>query len=217
MYETPRQRMIREHLLARDIRDERVLEAMAEIPRHLFIPEEYRNLAYTDGPLPIGSGQMISQPYIVALMTQMLHLYGNEKVLEIGTGSGYQAAVLAELAFMVYSVERHVELAKQAKSVLKSLGYENVEIVVADGSQGLTQYAPYDAILVTAAAPQTPQPLLEQLNIGGRLVIPVGQRWEQRLCLWERYGDSFKKHVSMPVAFVPLRGDYGWEYDAWQD
>lgn len=212
-YTTERLRMVDEQLYKRDIRDPRVLEAMRSVPRHRFVPEEHRYMAYSDGPLPIGGGQTISQPYIVALMTQLLDLTGDEKVLEIGTGSGYQAAVLSHLAQEVYSVERDPRLAEHAGQVLKALGMDNVHIQVGDGSQGIPEHAPYDAILVTAAAPDVPRVLLDQLADGGRLVIPVGGRLGQYLEKWWRKGSEFSKDVLVPVAFVPLRGQYGWEDD----
>lgn len=212
-YTTERLRMVDEQLYKRDIRDPRVLEAMRSVPRHRFVPEEHRYMAYNDGPLPIGGGQTISQPYIVALMTQLLDLTGDEKVLEIGTGSGYQAAVLSHLAQEVYSVERDPRLAEHADQVLKALGLDNVHVQVGDGSLGIPEHAPYDAILVTAAAPDVPRVLLEQLADGGRLVIPVGGRLGQYLEKWWRKGSEFSKDVLVPVAFVPLRGQYGWEND----
>jgi protein-L-isoaspartate(D-aspartate) O-methyltransferase len=167
-YAKERQYMVERQLKSRDIRDRRVLSAMRSIPRHRFVPSEYRHLAYTDGPLPIGSGQTISQPYIVALMTQMLRLEGHETVLEIGTGSGYQAAILAFLAKDVHTIERHADLAEHASQVLTSLELTNVQVHTRDGSLGLPEFAPYQAILVTAAAPQVPQTLLSQLDDGGR-------------------------------------------------
>jgi protein-L-isoaspartate(D-aspartate) O-methyltransferase len=216
-FHSMRERMIHEHLRGRDITDARVLEVMSSIPRHLFVPEEYHDQAYADGPLPIGNGQTISQPYIVALMTQMLILQGTETVLEIGTGSGYQSAVLSRLARKIYTVERFASLAEHAKKTFTRLGYDNIEITVGDGSLGLSTYAPYDAILVTAAAPDTPRILLDQLAEGGRLVIPVGRRWEQHLHLWKRVGDNFEEHSFIPVAFVPLRGKYGWDEAVWSE
>lgn len=215
-YTDERQRMVEEQLIYRNIRDERVLEAMRSVPRHAFVPLEYRHMAYSDGPLPIGSGQTISQPYIVALMTQLLRLKGDENVLEVGTGSGYQAAVLGKLAKQVYTIERYTELADQAAAVLQKLGLNNVRVHIGDGSLGLPEHAPFQAILVTAAAPKVPQSLLEQLDEGGRLVVPVGGRMNQFLELWERRGAKFAQDVLVPVAFVPLRGRHGWKEDSWE-
>jgi protein-L-isoaspartate(D-aspartate) O-methyltransferase len=215
-YTVERQRMVVEQLAARDIHDPRVLEAMASVPRHLFIPPEYRHQAYADGPLPIGRGQTISQPYIVALMTQMLLLKGDERVLEIGTGSGYQAAVLANLAGEVHTIERHGPLAKRAAGILQSLKLDNVTVHVGDGSLGLPDLAPYQAILVTAAAPGVHQTLLNQLDDGGRLVIPVGDMNGQVLERWVRAEEDFDREVLVPVAFVPLRGRLGWKNDTWE-
>ncbi len=215
-YTDERQRMVEEQLIYRNIRDERVLEAMRSVPRHAFVPLEYRHMAYSDGPLPIGSGQTISQPYIVALMTQLLRLKGDENVLEVGTGSGYQAAVLGKLAKQVYTIERYTELADQAAAVLQKLGLNNVRVHIGDGSLGLPEHAPFQAILVTAAAPKVPQSLLEQLDEGGRLVVPVGGRMNQFLELWERRGAKYVQDVLVPVAFVPLRGRHGWKEDSWE-
>ncbi len=212
-YTAERLRMVDEQLHKRDIREARVLEAMRNVPRHLFVPTEHRHLAYSDGPLPIGSGQTISQPYIVALMTQLLELKGKEKVLEVGTGSGYQAAVLSQLAQEVHSIERDASLADEARQVLHALELENVQVHTGDGSVGLEVHAPYDAILVTAAAPDVPPGLLQQLVDGGCLVIPVGGRLGQYLEKWRRKGAEFSKDVLVAVAFVPLRGRYGWEND----
>jgi protein-L-isoaspartate(D-aspartate) O-methyltransferase len=198
------------------LHDARLLEAMRSVPRHCFVPPEYNHLAYADGPLPIGCGQTISQPYIVALMTNLLSLTGEEKVLEIGTGSGYQAAILARLARQVYSVERHAELARSAAAVLEDLQFQNVSIHIGDGSLGLPAFAPYQAIVVTAAAPRLPQPLQDQLDDGGRIVIPVGGQLGQYLECWRRRGSEFTREVLVPVAFVPLRGEQGWEEKQWE-
>lgn len=214
-YAAERERMVRQQLANRGIRDPRVLDAMRQVPRHRFVPREELAYAYADGPLPIGSGQTISQPYIVALMTQMLALQGGETVLEVGTGSGYQAAVLAQLVRQVYTVERHASLAENARQVLQELGIGNVEVLLGDGSCGLAAHAPYQAILVTAAAPEVPRPLLDQLADGGRLVLPVGGRGSQLLVRWEREGEKFHEESGIPVAFVPLRGEYGWQSERW--
>ena len=214
-FENERRRMVREQLIDRDIRDARVLDAMAAVPRHLFTPPEYRNMAYDDGPLPIGERQTISQPYIVALMTEMLKLSGDENVLEVGTGSGYQAAVLAHLAQSVHTIERHEPLAQQAAATLSELGLRNVFIHIGDGSLGWPPDAPYDGIIVTAAAPHAPQPLLDQLADRGRLVVPVGGVGGQYLEVWQRDGVDFTHEALVPVAFVPLRGQYGWPEDSW--
>jgi protein-L-isoaspartate(D-aspartate) O-methyltransferase len=215
-YERERLRMVKEQLSRRDIRDARVLEAMSTVPRHLFTPEEYRDLAYSDGPLPIGERQTISQPYIVALMTEMLELQGDENVLEVGTGSGYQAAVLAHLARQVHTVERHQALAQRAEQVLGRLAFENVFVHIGDGSLGWPDAAPYQGVIVTAAAPRSPQPLLDQLADGGRMVIPVGGMSGQFLELWRRQGDLFAHETTLPVAFVPLRGEHGWPEGRWE-
>jgi protein-L-isoaspartate(D-aspartate) O-methyltransferase len=215
-YLNDRQRMVDEQIAARGLNEARLLDAMRSVPRHCFVPTEYRHLAYADGPLPIGSGQTISQPYIVALMTQLLCLTGEEKVLEIGTGSGYQAAILAHLVKQVYTIERHTDLAKRAANTLKDLNIENVSVHVGDGSLGLPDYAPYQAIVVTAAAPRLPQPLQDQLDDGGRIVIPVGGQLGQYLECWRRQGSEFTQDVLVPVAFVPLRGMQGWEEKEWE-
>lgn len=215
-YSKERHHMVERQLETRDIRDRRVLNAMRTVPRHRFVPSEYSHMAYSDGPLPIGSGQTISQPYIVALMTQMLRLEGHETVLEIGTGSGYQAAILAYLASEVHTIERHAELAEHAAQVLKSLELTNVKVHIRDGTLGLPEFAPYQAILVTAAAPQVPQTLLNQLDDGGRLIIPVGGRLGQTLERWERHGSEYTSEAQIPVAFVPLRGRHGWQEGEWE-
>jgi len=214
-YTSRRQRMVDEQLRGRDIYDERVLAAMAKVPRHLFVPPEYRSRAYADGPLPIGEGQTISQPFIVALMTQMLDLRGKENILEVGTGSGYQAAVLAYLGREVHTVERHETLGNQAAQVLQKLGLANVYIHIGDGSLGWPDNAPYQAIIVTAAAPRVPKPLLDQLDYGGRLVIPVGGIGAQYLERWLRHDDKYAHETGVPVAFVPLRGKHGWKEEQW--
>lgn len=215
-YLTERESMVSKQIKRRGITNPRLLDVFVEIPRHYFIPQELHSMAYDDCPLPIGSGQTISQPYIVALMTSLLTLEGNENVLEIGTGSGYQAAILSRLAQTVHTVERHAELAKKAKKVLQSLQCHNVHVHVADGSLGWQEAAPFHAILVTAAAPQPPQPLFEQLEEGGRLVLPVGEHYpSQDLQRWTRIGDRFEKESLIPVAFVPLRGKYGWGENEW--
>jgi protein-L-isoaspartate(D-aspartate) O-methyltransferase len=210
-YAKLRERMVKNQLLSRDIVDPAVVEAMRSVPRHRFVDLDYSSSAYNDGPLPIGHGQTISQPYIVALMTQLLELNGSEIVLEVGTGSGYQAAVLGCIARQVHSIERHEHLALRAVQLLNELDFSNIEIHVGDGSLGLPDLAPFDAIIVTAAAPKTPQVLLDQLADGGRLVIPVGGRWGQYLERWRREGDQFKSENIVPVAFVPLIGQEGWD------
>lgn len=208
-----RERMVQDQLVQRGIRDARVLAAMRTVPRHLFVPEEDRSLAYEDMPLPIGHGQTISQPYIVGLMTELLRLRGREKVLEVGTGSGYQAALLSLLARHVFTVERHEALSQQARETLEHLGLGNVTVLLGDGSRGLPQQAPFDAILVTASPPAVPPPLLGQLAPGGRLVLPTGPSGGQRLELWTRRGASWDREDVLPVAFVPLIGQYGWKDD----
>jgi len=203
-------RMVEEQLSGRGINDERVLAAMRGIQRHTFVSKKQQLSAYEDRPLPIGKGQTISQPYMVALMSQILDLNKSEKVLEIGTGSGYQSAILASLAQEIYSIEKIETLAEQAQSNLRGLGSENVFIKVGDGSLGWPEEAPYDAIIVTAAAPSVPQPLLEQLAPGGRLVLPVGSAHRQVLQKWWRVVGGFEHEDYSPVAFVPLIGKHGW-------
>jgi protein-L-isoaspartate(D-aspartate) O-methyltransferase len=216
MNDTPhfsqRERMVYEQLMTRGIKDTRVLDAMRRIPRHLFLPKRVQEVAYRDGALPIGRKQTMSQPYIVALMTEMLELDGTEHVLEIGTGSGYQTAVLCELAANVVSVERYPLLAGRSGDILARLGYENVDIYIGDGSQGLPDMAPYDAIIVTAAAPALPEPLRQQLKPdGGRLVLPIGSRESQRLERVVREGDNWLMERTIPVRFVPLVGSHGFD------
>jgi protein-L-isoaspartate(D-aspartate) O-methyltransferase len=210
-YAVQREQMVRNQIEARGVHDERVVAAMRAVPRHLFVPPYQMSAAYRDTPLAIGQGQTISQPYIVALMTEMLGLAGTERVLEIGTGSGYQAAVLAQLAAEVITVERFPSLAQEARERLARLGYNNVRVEVGDGSLGWSQGAPYDAIIVTAASPEMPEPLPDQLADGGRLVLPVGPRWTQHLVRVRREGRTFQREISIGVAFVPLIGAHGWQ------
>ena len=203
-----RERLIEE--LRREISDERVLRVMAKIPREAFVPRASRHLAYEDRPLPIGAGQTISQPFIIALMTQALELVGTEKVLELGTGSGYQAAILAELARQVITTERIPKLTQSAKRTLEKLGYTNIQVYLAEKTLGWQAEAPYDAIMVTAAAPRVPLELLDQLTVGGRMVIPVGSRWEQDLLYVLRQREGFMAKNLTPCRFVPLIGEGAW-------
>ena len=210
-FQKARDRMVETQLVSRGIQDPRVLEAMRKVPRHKFVDEALKDQAYNDHPIPIGDKQTISQPYIVALMTEILKLQGNEKVLEIGTGSGYQAAILAELADRVFSIERFANLAYRANQTLQKLGYKNIIVRVADGTLGWPDEAPFDAIMVTAGAPKIPQPLIDQLAMGGRLVVPVGDRLSQELFLAERGAEGIKKTNLGGVRFVDLVGKWGWQ------
>ena len=208
-----REMMVEEQLIPRGISDRRVLEVMRKVPRHVFIPTAGLENAYGDYPMPVGSGQTISQPYMVALMTQCLGLCGEEKVLEIGTGSGYQAAILAELAKEVYSVERHETLAKNAQAILGKFAYTGIKIKVGDGTEGWQEYAPFDGIVVTAGTPSIPAPLIEQLAEGGRLVAPVGGGFSQTLILARKQGGRITQEEICGCTFVPLIGKYGWKAD----
>ncbi len=209
-YQELRDAMVDRQIRARGIKDPRLLEAMRRVPRHIFVPPAQRGRAYEDMPLPVGEGQTISQPYIVAWMTDLLRLTGDETVLEIGTGTGYQAALLGLLAARVYSMERIESLADSARQRLTDLGFENIEVVVGDGTKGLPEHAPYQGIMVTAGAPQVPQVLTEQLADGGRLVIPVGTASMQMLTVVERKGDRLVTREEGSCVFVPLVGKYGW-------
>lgn len=203
-----RREMVETQIKARGIEDERLLEAMLRVERHKFVPAHMRHLAYTDRPLPIGEGQTISQPYIVALMTELLKLDGDEKVLEIGTGSGYQAAILGELAKKVYTIEILEPLARQSEKLLKDLGYENITVKHGDGFFGWEEHAPFDAIIVTCAPPNIPQPLIDQLAEGGRMVIPVGPEWRwQDLFVVEKSRGEIEKESVATVRFVPMTGE----------
>ena len=205
-----RRRMVDEQLKLRGISDPGVLEAFIRVRRHCFVPSSLRAYSYADHPLPIGHGQTISQPYMVALMTEKLHLKGGDRVLEVGTGSGYQAAILAEICARVYTVEREERLLESARTVLADEGYENVEFISGDGTRGLKEKAPFDGIIVTAAAPHVPEPLKEQLAEGGCLVIPVGAACTQTLAVIERKGDDFIREDICGCVFVPLIGEHGW-------
>ncbi len=202
--------MVETQLVARGIADARVLDAMRKVPRHMFVDEAFRDQAYNDHPLPIGEKQTISQPYIVGLMTESLGLSGGEKVLEIGTGSGYQTAILAELAGRVFSIERHPVLAQRANQILQQLGYRNIIIRVGDGSLGWRDDAPFDGIIVTAGTPAIPQPLVDQLAMGGRLIVPVGDKLGQDLYKVERAPEGIRKTNLGGVRFVDLVGKWGW-------
>ena len=203
--------MVEDQLRRRGIHDQRVLEAMAKIPRHSFVSPEYQAAAYEDRPLPIGEGQTISQPYMVAVMTQSLELTGGERVLEIGTGSGYQTATLGKLAKTIFTIERIQVLIQRAQKVLQNLGYENIFFLHGDGTKGWPENSPFEGIIVTAGAPEVPQMLTSQLADGGRLVIPVGPRYTQTLYKVTRKGNRFMEEDITGCVFVPLLGDFGWK------
>ncbi len=201
-----RHRMVEGQIMTRGVEDTLVLNAMRKVERHLYVPEPYRSYAYHDEPLPIGHDQTISQPYIVAYMTEALGLKGGEKVLEIGTGSGYQAAVLAEIAGEVYTIEIVEPLAKQASAVLQAEGYDNIFCRYGDGYQGWPEKAPFDAIIVTAAPPRIPEPLIKQLKEGGRMIVPVGTYFQELVLLTKENGEISRKQL-IPVRFVPMTGE----------
>jgi len=207
-----RRAMVDEQIRERGVCSPRLIQALLAVPRHKFVPEESVGAAYADQPLPIGEGQTISQPYMVAVMTEAMELTGNERVLEVGTGSGYQAAVLSRLAREVYTVEAHTSLATAARHRLARLGYHNVHVHAGDGTLGLPEFAPFDAIVVTAAAPKIPPPLIELLAEGGRLVIPVGQSDHQELLQVRKTGGEITSLVLHYCRFVPLVGRHGWRH-----
>ena len=210
-FESARHAMVETQLRRRGLPDSTVLAAMAQVPRHEFVLPEFRHRAYEDAPLPIGEGQTISQPYIVAAMTAALRVTGDERALEIGTGCGYQSAILARVAKEVFSIEYHADLATTAAARLDRLGYANVHVHCGDGTRGLPDFAPFNAILVAAAAPAVPSPLLEQLSECGRMIVPVGDVENQELHLIERTRDAFRTTILEPCRFVPLLGAYGWK------
>ena len=203
--------MVDAQLVPRGISDERVLSAMRKVERHLFMPEATRSAAYEDRALPIGEGQTISQPYMVAIMSELLELTGTEKVLEIGTGSGYQAAILGELAGEVYTIERVPVLGENAGRILESMGYDNVHVYVGDGTLGLEDMAPFDRVIITAAAPEIPAPLLNQLREGGILIVPAGERYSQVLLKGKKTAGKLVKEQHTHCSFVPLIGEHGWK------
>jgi protein-L-isoaspartate(D-aspartate) O-methyltransferase len=206
-----REMMVTTQLIPRGIKDSRLLEAMRKVPRHLFMPRALWGSAYDDNALPIGEGQTISQPYMVAVMTELLELNGEEKVLEIGTGSGYQAAILAELSREVYTIERIESLADSARQCLAGLGYNNVVVLAGDGSKGLEEKAPFDRIIITAAAPGLPDVIIKQLREGGIIVAPVGERFSQIVIKGRKNKGVLVEEFQVPCVFVPLLGEYGWK------
>ena len=206
-FSTERQRMVQEQLMPRDIHEERVLAAMTKVPREEFVPQDSRAASYTDQPLPIGYGQTISQPFIVAFMTEQLRLAPGDRVLEIGTGSGYQAAILAEIVAEVYSIEIIEPLAKTAEVTLERLGYKNVHVKAGDGYKGWPEHASFDVVIVTCAPDHVPQPLVDQLKEGGRMIIPVGGFGDQELYLLEKKNGQLEQRAVLPVRFVPMAGE----------
>jgi len=210
-YAQARERMVQEQLVSRGIKDTQVLGVMARVPRHLFIESELRDQAYEDHPLPIGANQTISQPYMVALMAEALELKGTERVFEVGTGSGYLAAVLSELCAEVFSVETVEKLASKARNLLTSLGYRNVSVLMGDGTLGWEEHSPYDAVVISAAAPCIPRPLLEQLKTPGYLVFPMGEKELQTLVRIRKDKAGIREEYLGECQFVKLKGQYGWE------
>ncbi|MGE5300996.1 MAG: protein-L-isoaspartate(D-aspartate) O-methyltransferase [Acidobacteriota bacterium] len=210
-YAEMREWMVSTQLVPRGIRDRRVLDAMKRVPRHLFVDHSMAYRAYDDSALPIGEGQTISQPYMVAVMTELLELTGDEKVLEIGTGSGYQAAVIAELAKEVFTIERIAPLAEAARQRLRELFYQNVQVRMGDGGLGWPEEAPFDRIMITAASPKIPDPLMGQLSNAGIVVVPVGGRYSQQLLKLKKTDEGVREEYHTPCVFVPLIGEYGWK------
>ena len=210
-FDKARELMVEHQIIGSGVRDKRVIAAMRKVPRHMFVNDVYRESAYEDHPLPIGENQTISQPYMVASMTECLALKGDEKVLEIGTGSGYQAAILAELAKEVFTIERVEKLASKAEKILQELGYQNVKVKVGDGTIGWKEFAPYDGIIVTAGAPSVPEPLFQQLKENGRLVIPIGDTLMQTLTIVRKVKGKCEERRLFSCMFVPLVGKYGWQ------
>jgi protein-L-isoaspartate(D-aspartate) O-methyltransferase len=211
-YYAERKLMVDKQMIARGIHEKDIIEALMKVKRHLFVPTEYRSRAYGDHPLPIGEGQTISQPYIVAFMTQVLDLKRTDKVLEIGTGSGYQAAVLGELSDHVYTIEINEPLGKRSKKLLKDLGYSNVKVKIGDGYKGWKEHAPFDAIIVTCAPTHVPAPLKDQLKEGGRMIIPVGEAYAQKLLYIQKINNELKQQSEFPVRFVPMVDHEGKTY-----
>ena len=209
-YAGQRRKMVEEQLVERGINDLRLLEVVSRVPRHLFVQESLQHRAYGDTPLPIGENQTISQPYIVGAMTEALHLKGEERVLEIGTGSGYQTAIIAELCSQVFTIERLNNLSRKAQNVLESLNYMNIVFKMFDGTYGWPDQAPFDAILITASAPEIPGSLVKQLGDGGRLVAPIGEADKQKLVVLTKNGDRVSRRDLGDCKFVPLIGKYGW-------
>lgn len=212
-FEKLREQMVKSQLISRGIRDKNVLDVMGRVPRHLFVDDAVIANAYSDMALPIGDNQTISQPYMVAVMTELLDVHGSEKVLEIGTGSGYQGAVLAELAKEVYTIERLPKVAERAMHILGALGYHNIYVKVGDGSQGWPEKASFDRIIITAASPAVPPPLIEQLAVGGILLLPIGTRYSQTLLKITKKESGQTEEYHTPCVFVPLVGKYGWDND----
>lgn len=206
--------MVDTQLMPRGIKDRRVLDAMRKVPRHLFVDDSIQYRAYDDMALPIGEGQTISQPYMVAIMTELLQLKGGEKVLEIGTGSGYQAAVLAELSREVFTIERVAALAKRAEERFQSLGYNNIQVRVGDGTLGWPEKSPFDRVVITAGSPRIPQPVIEQLSDEGIIVAPIGDCFSQQLTIIKKSKGALSEQLHTPCMFVPLIGEYGWGKDA---
>ncbi|MCK4244098.1 MAG: protein-L-isoaspartate(D-aspartate) O-methyltransferase [Candidatus Omnitrophica bacterium] len=210
-FKRERELMVKEQLISRGVKDPLVLNAFRKVPREKFVPLEQGDESYGDFPLPIGEEQTISQPYIVALMTEALRLKGEEKILEIGTGSGYQAAIIAEIVKEVYTIERIAILAQRAKKILKELSYQNIKIKIGDGTKGWKEFSPYDGIIVTAAAPRVPESLIKQLAKGGRLIIPIGDLYSQELILYEKKRGRLITANFGGCRFVPLKGEEGWK------
>lgn len=217
LYIAAREKMVREQIVSRGIKSQPVIDVFRKVPRHKFIDQKYLKEAYYDHPLPLTHGQTISQPYIVALMTELLELYGDEKVLEIGTGSGYQTAILAELAEAVYTIDRIPELSQEAQQTLQQLGYKNIQLRISDGSVGWREFAPYDRIIVTASAPNVPQPLIDQLKEGGKIVIPLGSNFGQDLVVVEKHKGEMNIFDYGKCVFVPLIGEFGWHEEKEQE